>query len=147
MATVYSEQVTNETATPRVLSTQSHFITRYGKYTSTSTTAAGDVIQMVTLPAGYVVVGMHLEWEDWGTDVDFDVGITGVDVDGYIDGATNDSGGVALLGGGAGAGGVGIAAQSADDTIDILIVDGGSISITAGKAVELYVLAMKNIES
>lgn len=138
MATVKSTQVTNAEATPQSLNDyMNNRMTLYGSYTTTSTNTTSDVIQMVEIPKGYVVTGGYVKWEAFGgTGLTFDFGITGVDVDCYLDGkdATAATGAFIGAGGEAGAG-----PQATNDTLDILLIDAGSSTVTAGKTIEVWV--------
>lgn len=118
-------------------------------FTTTATTAATDVIQMVQVPANHIITKGYLRWEDLGTDVTLDCGITGGVVDAFVDGAVGGTAGWIRF---YDAAAPTVAADYAagiittQDTVDILVIDGGSISITAGQDIELHcwVQALEN---
>ena len=89
----------------------------------------GDIVQLIDLPADTMVVGGCIEILEasGNAQITFDVGITGGDVDAFIDGAAAN-----------GTTAINFGAQSTDsamvtaaDTLDLLVIDGGSTKTTA----------------
>jgi hypothetical protein len=89
----------------------------------------GDIVQLIDLPADTMVVGGCIEILEasGNAQITFDVGITGGDVDAFIDGAASN-----------GTTAINFGAQSTDsamvtsaDTLDLLVIDGGSTKTTA----------------
>ena len=86
----------------------------------------GDIVQLIDLPADTMVVGGCIEILEasGNAQITFDVGITGGDVDAFVDGAASNA--------------INFGAQSTDsamvtsaDTLDLLVIDGGSTKTTA----------------
>ena len=109
------------------------------------TGAGGDIIQAIAIPAGTLVkqvIANITTAQTASTDtVTFDVGITGGDVDGFIDGVDAETAGVTI-----GAGAYTATSHgyyfSAADTIDILIINSGSTDMTDDMVVELTAICM-----
>ena len=90
----------------------------------------GDIVQLIDLPADTMIVGGCLEnLEASGNgQITFDVGITGGDVDVCIDaGASNGTTSINFFG----AQGTDSALVTSADTLDLLVIDGGSSKTTA----------------
>ena len=98
-----------------------------------SALAANDVIEVLNIPANTVILYGGIEVIDkmtgTSTDATIDVGITGVDVDQYVDGFDLDAGNVGTY---ASNGVQGYARTTVKDTIDVLIVTQTG-TITGGK--------------
>jgi len=67
MATLKSEQYTNQTASPVVLGSQVDSEVFSAKYTLLGTESTGDTVQFFELPAEYIAVAGSLAWEVGGT--------------------------------------------------------------------------------
>lgn len=104
-----------------------------GRFTGTVALAVNDIIEMVKVPKGATIqeVVLAVSSLDSSTGVVLDVGLTGVDADIFIDGATigrSGVGGVVRLGQGISTG-IDTAAEllfadyvmTANDTIDVLV--------------------------
>jgi len=91
----------------------------------------GDVVQLIDLPADTMVVGGCLEnLEASGNgQITFDVGITGGDVDAFIDGGASN--GTTIIPFGTAAQATDSAMVTSADTLDLLVIDGGSSKTTA----------------
>lgn len=109
-------------------------------YTTTASTDAADVLYLVRLPKGATVVPAlcTLTQEDPGTDVDFTVGYIGVDTpatyvdaDAFSTAITSDSAGRLVFI--PGVGGANPITFTQDAWVTATIVDGGTISVTAGQ--------------
>jgi len=80
MATLYSDQITNDRAAPPVRGefnrNGSPFRIAYATYTMTGNEVAADVVQMVKVGAGDIVHQhlSHIEWTDCGGTITADVG-------------------------------------------------------------------------
>jgi hypothetical protein len=74
MATLLSKQITDKVPVPSA-NAATDVIPLVGDYTLTAAAATGDELEMVVLPAGYVVVDVIVDTEDCGTAVTADVGI------------------------------------------------------------------------
>lgn len=74
MATLLSTQVKNKVPVPSANSA-SEVIHLVGDYTLTGAEATGDELEMVILPAGYVVVDVIVDTADLGATVTGDVGL------------------------------------------------------------------------
>lgn len=144
MATFKSDQVTNITAEPRVLSNANdtgRVYRSYFTYTVTgSETIDQDVIELVKLPNGVRVMGGILIHTDLGSagDIDVDLGYRGVDgTGGDVDAFTTTA--IAGLGAGAGriewgqtvAADFGVEVDGASYLVASLL-DGGSGVLQAG---------------
>jgi hypothetical protein len=90
----------------------------------------GDIVQLIDLPADTMVIGGCIETLEasGNAQITYDVGITGGDVDCFIDGASSNSAAAVNFFG----------AQATDsvmvtsaDTLDLLVIDGGSSKTTA----------------
>ena len=90
----------------------------------------GDVVQLIDLPADTMIVGGCLEnLEASGNgQITFDVGITGGDVDAWIDGGASN--GTTIIPFGA-TDSTDSAMVTSADTLDLLVIDGGSSKTTA----------------
>ena len=88
----------------------------------------GDVIQMLDIPADTMIIGGCLEvLEARGNgQITLDVGYTGGDVDTFIDGSACAAGFSPFLNAAVGASGSNPKMLTSADTIDALILDGGS---------------------
>lgn len=106
-----------------------------------SALAAADVIEVLRVPAGSQILAVTA-WKSaamtgTSTDLTFDIGITGVDVDQWVDGWDFDAAVVGAYAAPLGVGGVANVALTASDTIDILIatqtgtVTGGKVVVSA----------------
>ena len=86
----------------------------------------GDVVQLIDLPADTMVVGGCLEnLEASGNgQITFDVGITGGDVDAFIDGGASN--GTTIIPFGTAAQATDSAMVTSADTLDMLVIDAGS---------------------
>ena len=91
----------------------------------------GDVVQLIDLPADTMIVGGCLEnLEASGNgQITFDVGITGGDVDAFIDGGASN--GTTIIPFGTAAQATDSAMVTSADTLDLLVIDGGSSKTTA----------------
>jgi len=90
----------------------------------------GDIVQLIDLPADTLIVGGAIEnLEASGNgQITFDVGITGGDVDVCIDGgASNGTTAINFFG----AQGTDSCLVTSADTLDLLVIDGGSSKTTA----------------
>ena len=109
------------------------------------TGAGGDIIQALSIPAGTLVkqvIANITTAQTAGTDtVTFDVGITGGDVDGFIDSVDAESTGVTIGAGAYTATSFGKYFATAD-TIDILIINSGSTDMTDDMVVELTAICI-----
>ena len=95
----------------------------------------GDVVQMVDVPADTMIVAGALEvLEARGNgQITLDVGITGGDVDCFIDGSALAAGFTPFLEAATGASGSNARILTSADTIDALILDGGSTGESAAR--------------
>ena len=95
----------------------------------------GDVIQLIDVPADTMIVAGVLEvLEDRGnTDITLDIGITGGDVDCFVDGSVLAAGFTPFLEAAVGASGSSARVLTSADTIDALIIDGGSSGESAAR--------------
>ncbi len=80
MATLYSDQITNDRATPPVRGefnrNGSALRVKYATYTMSGSEAAADVLQMIKLPKGSILWPhmSYIWWTDCGGTVTVDVG-------------------------------------------------------------------------
>jgi len=96
----------------------------------------GDIVQLFDIPADTFIVGGCIEnLEASGNEqITYDVGITGGDVDMFVDGADSDQAAgyaVPFLMAASGAQDSNPVLVTAADTIDLLVIDGGSSKTTA----------------
>jgi len=78
-----AERMENNTAFSRVRS--DWFEVNSTDEMNGTSTAAGDTVELARLPAGARVLGVFIINEDWGTDVDLDIGLKASDGSGIID--------------------------------------------------------------
>ena len=97
--------------------------------------AGGDIIQLVDVPADTMIVAGALEVLEarGNTQVTLDVGVTGGDVDCFIDGSTLSAGFEPFLEAATGASGSNARVLTSADTIDALILDAGSTGESAAR--------------
>ena len=95
----------------------------------------GDVIQLIDVPADTMIVGGVLEVLEarGNTDITLDIGITGGDVDCFVDGSVLAAGFTPFLEAAVGASGSSARVLTSADTIDALIIDGGSSGESAAR--------------
>lgn len=109
------------------------------------TGAGGDIIQAIPIPAGtlvkQVIVNITTAQTAATDTITFDVGITGGDVDGFVDGVDAESTGVTIGAGAYTATSFGKYFATAD-TIDILIINGGSTDMVDDMVVELTAICI-----
>ena len=88
----------------------------------------GDVVQLIDVPADTMIVAGCLEVLEarGNSQITLDVGITGGDVDCFIDGSVVAAGFTPFLEAAVGASGANARMLTSADTIDALILDGGS---------------------
>ena len=88
----------------------------------------GDVVQMMDIPADTMIIGGCLEvLEARGNgQITMDIGFTGGDVDTFVDGSALAAGFTPFLNAAVGASGSNPKMLTSADTIDALILDGGS---------------------
>jgi hypothetical protein len=90
----------------------------------------GDIVQLIDLPADTMIVGGCLETLEasGNAQITYDIGITGGDVDGLVDGGvSNTAAAVQFTLKAAGTSNF----TSSADTLDLLVIDGGSSKTTA----------------
>ena len=97
--------------------------------------AGADVIQLIDVPADTMIVAGCLEvLEAFGNgQVTMDIGFTGGDVDCFIDGTAAAAGVSPFLEAAVGASGSNCRMLTSADTIDALLIDGGSSGESAGR--------------
>ena len=97
--------------------------------------AGGDVIKLIDVPADTMIVSGVLEVLEarGNSSVTLDVGITGGDVDCFIDGSTLAVGFQPFLEAATGASGSNARVLTSADTIDALILDSGSTGESAAR--------------
>ena len=95
----------------------------------------GDVIQLIDVPADSMIVAGVLEVLEarGNTDITLDIGITGGDVDCFVDGSVLAAGFTPFLEAAVGASGSSARVLTSADTIDALIIDGGSSGESAAR--------------
>ena len=95
----------------------------------------GDVVQLIDVPADTMIVAGVLEVLEarGNTDITLDVGITGGDVDCFVDGSVLAAGFTPFLEAAVGASGSSARVLTSADTIDALIIDGGSSGESAAR--------------
>ena len=88
----------------------------------------GDVVQVMDLPADTMIIGGCVETLEASGNgqITFDLGFTGGDVDCLIDGGGSTAVITPFLSAAAGATGANPVLLTAADTIDMLVIDGGS---------------------
>ena len=96
----------------------------------------GDIVQLFDIPADTMIVGGCVEnLEASGNEqITYDVGITGGDVDMFVDGADSDQAAgyaVPFLMAASGAQDSNPVLVTTADTVDLLVIDGGSSKTTA----------------
>jgi len=93
----------------------------------------GDVVQLIDVPADTMIVAGALEvLEARGNgQITMDIGITGGDVDCFVDGSACAAGFTPFLEAAVGASGSNARILTSADTIDALILDGGSTGESA----------------
>ena len=97
--------------------------------------AGGDVVQLVDVPADTMIVAGALEvLEARGNgQITMDIGFTGGDVDCFLDGSACAAGFSPFLEAAVGASGANARILTSADTIDALILDGGSAGESAAR--------------
>jgi len=95
----------------------------------------GDVIQLIDVPADTMIVAGVLEVLEarGNTDITLDIGFTGGDVDCFVDGSVLAAGFTPFLEAAVGASGSNARVLTSADTIDALIIDGGSSGESAAR--------------
>ena len=90
---------------------------------------------MIDVPADTMIVAGVLEVLEarGNTDITLDVGITGGDVDCFVDGSVLAAGFTPFLEAAVGASGANARVLTSADTIDALIIDGGSTGESAAR--------------
>ena len=90
----------------------------------------GDVVQLIDIPADSMIIGGCIETLEasGNAQITYDVGITGGDVDSLVDGGGSNA--AAAVQFNLKAAGTGNMVTSAD-TLDLLVIDGGSSKTTA----------------
>ena len=93
----------------------------------------GDVVQLIDVPADTMIVAGCLEVLEarGNSQITLDVGITGGDVDCFVDGSALAAGFTPFLEAAVGASGSNARMLTSADTIDALILDGGSTGESA----------------
>jgi hypothetical protein len=112
-----------------------------GQFTTTSTTAAADVLYIAKLPAGAVVVpgASFIDTEDCGTDINITIGDDDptADADRYSTAISlGTAGRIAFV---PGVAGPNPHALSQESWIKGVLADAGSISVTAGKDFTVWI--------
>ena len=97
--------------------------------------AGGDIIQLIDVPADTMIVAGVLEVLEarGNSQITMDIGITGGDVDCFIDGSTLSAGFEPFLEAATGASGSNARVLTSADTIDALILDAGSTGESAAR--------------
>ena len=113
--------------TPYVISSQVHDTADGG--------TGGDVVQLVDVPADSMIVAGALEVLEarGNSQITLDVGFTGGDVDCFVDGDALAAGFTPFLEAANGASGSNARILTSADTIDALILDGGSSGESAAR--------------
>ena len=93
----------------------------------------GDVVQLLDLPADTMVISGCIETLEASGNgqITYDVGFTGGDVDCFVDGGASTAIITPFLSAAAGASGSNAAVLTSADTLDLLVIDGGSSKSTA----------------
>ena len=88
----------------------------------------GDIVQLMDIPADTMIIGGCIETLEASGNgqITFDLGFTGGDVDCLVDGAASTAIITPFLSAAAGATGANPVLLTAADTIDLLVIDGGS---------------------
>ena len=97
--------------------------------------AGGDVVQLVDVPADSMIIAGALEVLEarGNAQVTLDIGITGGDVDCFVDGSVLAAGFTPFLEAAVGASGANARILTSADTIDALILDAGSSGESAAR--------------
>jgi hypothetical protein len=97
--------------------------------------AGGDVIKLIDVPADTMIVAGVLEVLEarGNSQITMDIGITGGDVDCFIDGSALAAGFTPFLEAATGASGSNARILTSADTIDALIIDAGSTGESAAR--------------
>ena len=113
--------------TPYVITSQVHDTVDGG--------ARGDVVQLVDIPADSMIIAGALEVLEarGNTQITMDIGITGGDVDCFVDGSVLAAGFTPFLEAAVGASGANARILTSADTIDALILDGGTTGESAAR--------------
>jgi hypothetical protein len=113
--------------TPYVITSQVHDTVDGG--------AGGDVVQLVDIPADSMIIAGALEVLEarGNAQVTMDIGITGGDVDCFVDGSVIAAGFTPFLEAAVGASGANARILTSADTIDALIIDAGSTGESAAR--------------
>ena len=95
----------------------------------------GDIIQLIDVPADTMIVAGVLEVLEarGNSDITLDIGFTGGDVDCFVDGSVLAAGFTPFLEAAVGASGSSARVLTSADTIDALIIDGGSSGESAAR--------------
>ena len=95
----------------------------------------GDIVQLIDVPADTMIVAGALEVLEarGNSQITMDIGITGGDVDCFIDGSALAAGFEPFLEAATGASGSNARILTSADTIDALIIDGGSSGESAAR--------------
>ena len=95
----------------------------------------GDVVQLIDVPADTMIVAGALEVLEarGNSQITLDVGFTGGDVDCFVDGSALAAGFTRFLEAAVGASGSNARILTSADTIDALILDGGSTGESAAR--------------
>ena len=90
----------------------------------------GDIVEIIDLPADTMVIGGCIETLEasGNAQITYDVGITGGDVDCFVDGASSNSAAAVNFFGAQATASVMVTSA---DTLDLLVIDGGSSKTTA----------------
>ena len=112
----------------------------------------GDVVQLIDVPADTMIVAGCLEVLEarGNSQITLDVGITGGDVDCFVDGSALAAGFTPFLEAAVGASGSNARMLTSADTIDALILDGGSSGESALRFrihVVMVVVSVNPVES
>ena len=113
--------------TPYVITSQVHDTVDGG--------AGRDVVQLVDIPADSMIIAGALEVLEarGNAQVTMDIGITGGDVDCFVDGSVIAAGFTPFLEAAVGASGANARILTSADTIDALIIDAGSTGESAAR--------------
>jgi hypothetical protein len=93
----------------------------------------GDIIELIDVPADTMIISGVLEVLEvrGNTQITMDVGFTGGDVDCFVDGSVCAAGFTPFLEAAVGVSGANARVLTSADTIDALVLDGGSTGETA----------------
>jgi hypothetical protein len=113
--------------TPYVITSQVHDTVDGG--------AGGDVVQLVDIPADSMIIAGALEVLEarGNAQITLDIGITGGDVDCFVDGSVLAAGFTPFLEAAVGASGANARILTSADTIDALLIDAGSSGESAAR--------------